>query len=184
MWGNPTRERYYYFASGKFRTTSITLFSQEKYLLQHKIVPHKFVLKTVPQSVQLYGFAEIRHLEICATTGCCTFSSIRSSSLRKFFKDASKTVPKLALVFMPQECCCTACTDPYSTVSQQITLLQMKTEKCLLGICALALLEIVPLLMPTFLSQAISQLLLSSSPVCFSHIPKHVYVLFSFPKKP
>jgi hypothetical protein len=28
---------------------------------------------------------------------------------------ASKTVPKLASVFVPQECCCTACTDLYST---------------------------------------------------------------------
>jgi hypothetical protein len=54
-------------------------------------------------------------------------------------------------------------------------------KKSHLGICALALLGIVPFLMFTFLSQAISQLLLSSSPVCLSHIPKHVYVLFSFP---
>jgi hypothetical protein len=59
-----------------------------------------------------------------------------------------------------------------------------QNKKILLGICALSLLGIVPFLMFTFLSQAISQLLLSSSLVCLSHIPKHVYVLFSFPKKP
>jgi hypothetical protein len=63
-----------------------------------------------------------------------------------------------------------------------------KTEN-LLGICALFLLGKCALsscslssLKPT-LKISLTQLL-SSSPVCSSHIPKHVYVLFSFPKKP
>jgi hypothetical protein len=48
MWGNPMRERereIYYYASGKFRTSSITLFSQEKYLLQNKNSPLQICLE-------------------------------------------------------------------------------------------------------------------------------------------
>jgi hypothetical protein len=125
--GKPNeRERYYYFASGKFRTASITLFSQEKYLLQHKTVPHKFVLKTVPQSVQLYGFAESWHLEMCATTGSYTFSSVWPSSFKKFFKYCLENRAQACLNFRASRML-------LYDLSQQITLLQIKTENASLG---------------------------------------------------
>jgi hypothetical protein len=130
--GKPNKtERYYYFSSKKFKTTSITFFSQEKYLLQQKTIPCKSVLKIVPQSVQLYGFAESWHLEIRATTGSCTFSSVRPSSFRKFFKDRLKNCAQSFLSFRDSRMLL------YGSVqynlSQQITLQQIKTKNISLG---------------------------------------------------
>jgi hypothetical protein len=60
MWGNPREREILLFSFRKVHISNNNTFSsQEKNHLQHKTVPPKSALKFVPQSVQLYGFAEI-----------------------------------------------------------------------------------------------------------------------------
>jgi hypothetical protein len=84
-------------------------------------MPKIYALENVPQSVQLYGFVENGTLKFVpqqAVIPCLMYD--RPPSIF-FSKVASKIVPTLALIFVPQICCYTACTDLHSTAcSQQI----------------------------------------------------------------
>jgi hypothetical protein len=78
-------------------------------------------LKTVPQSVQLYGFAESWHLEIHATTGSCTLPSVQPSSFRKFFKGCLENRAQACLSFRASRMVLYG-------LSKKIALQQIKTE--------------------------------------------------------
>jgi hypothetical protein len=160
MWGNPMREReILLFSFRKVHNNNNNTFpAKRKTTYNTKTVPHKSALKIMPQSVQLYGFVEYWHLKICATTGSCTLPLVNRPPSENSSRTALKIVPTLALVFMPQICCCTTCMDPYSTPVPINNTTTNQNKKCLLGICALALLGIMPFLLLSFLSQAYSEI--------------------------
>jgi hypothetical protein len=162
MWGNPMRERerYYYSASGKYKTTTNTHFERRKILHNTKIVPLNSASIFVPN---LYGCTTCfvpRFPCQHSVVGTIPYSQ---KITNKSLKSTSKIVSKTASIFVPNPYCCTDCTDPYSTKSHNIKITQPKNIKYFLGICTLAPLENMPSLLLTFLSQAYSENLSQSS---------------------
>jgi hypothetical protein len=131
----------------------------------------------VPQSVQLYGFAESWHLEIHATTGSCTLPPVRPSSFRKFFKGCLENHAQTCLSFHASNLLLYGLVRIHTVrpVPTNNTATN-QNRKCLLGICALALLGIMPFLLLTFLSQAYSENLMLLFSMCLAHYPMHSFI--------
>jgi hypothetical protein len=179
MWGNPMREReILLFSFRKVHSKNNNTFpSKRKTTYNTKTIPHKFALKTMPQYVQLYGFDECWHLEIHATTGSCTFPSVRLSSFRKFFKGCLGNHAQTCLGFHASNLLLYGL---YGSVqydlSQQIILQQIKTENASLGFVPQLSWESLPSccsLSSLKLSWKISLNLIS---MCLAYYPMHSFI--------
>jgi hypothetical protein len=100
-WGNPMRERDSISFRKDLSLTTIH-FLAKKDNLQHKIVPPQNCLEIVPQSVQLYGFAENITSKFVCTTCCCTFFMYDRPPSENYSKTASKNVPSFSSIFVPK----------------------------------------------------------------------------------
>jgi hypothetical protein len=129
-------------------------------------------MKFVPQSILLYGFAENGTSKNVPKTSSCTLPSIWPTSFRKLCKICFKNHAFSCLDFHAKVCCCT---DPYSTTCSSKYNSSTQNRKCLLGICALALLGNVPtccsLSSPN--SPQKSPTLFFS---CLAHYPMHSFI--------
>jgi hypothetical protein len=92
-------------------------------------------------------------------TICYTDCFVRSNNSKNNLKNCAQ----FTSICVPSSSCCTDYTNLYSMTSNNRKTNQHSNRKFLLGICALALLENVPALLLSFLSQAYSEISLVPS---------------------
>jgi hypothetical protein len=111
MWGNPTRERkIYYSASGKY-------ISAAKQHFQLRKIPHS--TKSVPQKSASFSMPKPY---LCLASYVPRFPCPQSivqtvpygpKTVTKNLKTASKTVPKITSIYVPNPYDCMYCTESY-----------------------------------------------------------------------
>jgi hypothetical protein len=111
----------------------------------------------MPQSIQLYGFAENSTSENVPRTGCCTLFLYGQPPSENSEKLPQKTCSKLPRFLCPSLLLYSLYRSVLYGLYQQKHSSTPK-QKSLLGIRTLALLENVPSLLPSFLSQAYSEI--------------------------
>jgi hypothetical protein len=137
------KEREILLVLGKIYQQLQYIFQPRETTYRTKLSHHKTALKFVPQFVQLYEFAENGTSKNVHKTSSCTLPSVRPTSFRKLCKSCLENRAFSCLDFHAKVCCCTAYMDPYSTACPN-KYNNTQNKKCLLGICALALLGNVP----------------------------------------
>jgi hypothetical protein len=118
MWGNPMREREIYCsASGKYISAATIHFQpREKYLTTPKTVPKISALKNVPSLYYCTACPEICTLKNVPTV-CCMDCPVRPNNNKKNPLNSIENCAQLASISVPSSPCCTDCTNPYSTAS-------------------------------------------------------------------
>jgi hypothetical protein len=190
MWGNPTRERErdYYSASGKYKTTTKPHFQPRKIPHSTKFVTHKSASFSVPKPYCCMT-SSIPHFP-CPQLVVRTVS-YGPETTTKILKSTSKIVPEMPLFLCQirttvRNCTdFTDCTDPYSTTSHNRKIFQPKTHRIFfLRIRALFPWKTCPLccsLSSLKLTQKIylTQLLSMSSQhlTCLAHYPMHSFII-------
>jgi hypothetical protein len=131
MWGNPTRERErsYYYASGKYKTTTNLHFQPRKIPHSTKSVPHKSASFFMPKP---YCCPTSSVPRFPCPQSSCTDCSVRPKNNEQKIEIASKSMPKIASIFVPNLYDCTECTDcmdPYSTASHNRKIFRPKIHR-------------------------------------------------------
>jgi hypothetical protein len=112
MWGNSTREReIYYSASGKYISATKQHFQPRKIPHNTKSVPQKFASFFVPK---LYCCPASSVPRFPCPQSAVQVASYGPKTTIENLKIASKTVPKITSIFVPNPYGCTDWTDLYS----------------------------------------------------------------------
>jgi hypothetical protein len=170
--GKTNEREIYYSVSGKYITTAITHFQpREKPLTAPKICLKLSASISMPSPYCCMSHPEILHLEI----------RVNSLFYRLFCtsQQQQKQPQKLCLAFLDFCSLFLLLYGLYRSVQydlQQQKINSTLKQKFLLGICALALLENLPFLLPSFLSQAYSKISQAPSLNCLAHYPMHSFI--------